>query len=66
MYVIFSQVYITRKFFVLTRIYPYVGIRESLMVWRQFTGHDIALLKLGVILWLCSYKKQLEKMLLLR
>ncbi len=66
MYAIFSPVYITRKSVVLMQIYPYIGIRESPMVWRQFTGHDTALLKLGVILWLCSYKKQLEKMLLLR
>jgi len=36
------------------------------MVWQQYTGHAIALLKLGVILWLCSYKKQLETMLSLR
>ncbi len=50
MYAVFSQVYITRKPFALMRIYPYMGIRGSPMVWRQFTGHDIALLKLGVIL----------------
>ena len=66
MYVVFSQVYITRKSLVLMQIYPYIGIRESPMVWQQFTGHAIALFKLGVILWQCSYKKQLQAMLSLR
>ena len=66
MCVVFSQAYITRKSLVLMQVYPYMGVRGSPMVWQRFTGHAIALLKLGVILWLCSYKKQLETMLSLR
>ena len=66
MYAVFSQVYITRKSFALKCEYPYMGIRESPMVWQQFTGHAMALFKLGVILWQCSYKKQLQAMLSLR